>query len=367
MRIMDRYLLREHASPVFYCLITFSMVFVIVDVFDNLSKIMAARPPALMILRYYAYSLSQATAYIVPASLFLATLFTMWQMTRNNELTAMRACGVSLSRIMLPFMSIAMLLTIATGAIDEMVKPWAVAWTEEFRANRFRTEERESFRQVAFYNPAGRRLWLVDRINILHPDVIEDVELTFEREDRTRTQTLTAPRAEWLDGQWWFFGAQTQAYDEDENPVGGRVPAVRDETSVTEMAELGERPEDLANEVRRWDFLSVREMLRYLEYHPDLSAETRGEKMFDIHSRVAGPWAALIVTLFAIPAGAKHGRQGILKGVVIAVFFFFGFYASTQVGIFVGKRQIVEPWLGAWFANILFFISGLVMVHRLKH
>ena len=78
------------------------------------------------------------------------------------------------------------------------------------------------------------------------------------------------------------------------------------------------------------------------------------------------PWACFIVTLFGIPAGTRSARQGVLIGILLAMGFFFGFYALGSIGGFLGRKQIIDPWLGAWFSNIVFFISGSVMLVRMR-
>ena len=50
----------------------------------------------------------------------------------------------------------------------------------------------------------------------------------------------------------------------------------------------------------------------------------------------------------------------------IALAFFLGFYALTQIGMFVGKREILQPWLGAWLSNIVFLAAGMLMVWRMR-
>jgi lipopolysaccharide export LptBFGC system permease protein LptF len=50
----------------------------------------------------------------------------------------------------------------------------------------------------------------------------------------------------------------------------------------------------------------------------------------------------------------------------MAISLFFAFYAVSQVGIFIGKRDIVWPWVGAWLPNIVFLASGGFMIWRMR-
>jgi lipopolysaccharide export system permease protein len=132
------------------------------------------------------------------------------------------------------------------------------------------------------------------------------------------------------------------------------------------MAWMSETPQDFVNEVRGWMFLTTLQMWRYMQRHPDISGVSMAQKMYDLHARLAMPWACLIVTLFGIPAGARSGRQSALAGVFLAVAFFFGFYALSQIGLFLGKTQVIWPWTGAWLSNIVFLAAGLIMMARMR-
>jgi lipopolysaccharide export LptBFGC system permease protein LptF len=148
--------------------------------------------------------------------------------------------------------------------------------------------------------------------------------------------------------------------------VGLPVAALPGRDPVMEMDRFSERPSDFVHEVRPWDFLTSREMARYLRRHPGLSPRELAEKRVKLHGRQAMPWACLVVTLFAVPAGARTGRQSALVGVFLAVACFFLFYAAEHVGMYVGIRQWVTPWVAAWLPNLGFLVGGAYMLFRAR-
>jgi lipopolysaccharide export LptBFGC system permease protein LptF len=132
------------------------------------------------------------------------------------------------------------------------------------------------------------------------------------------------------------------------------------------IPELTETPTDLISEVRVWQHMSSSEMLDYLRKHPNISREAVADRKTDLHVRLAIPWACLLVTVFGIPVGAISSKQNVMAGIFIAVAFFLGFYLLLQMGIFWGKKQILFPWLGAWFSNIVSLAAGVVMIRRMR-
>ena len=318
------------------------------------------------ILLYYLCQLAPALEYLIPATLLLATLYTLWQLSRKNELIAMRSSGISLYRIMVPLLTAGVLFSLATSVIKETVAPAAMIWADEFANSDYQRMEHDLRRNVAFYNTADRRLWLIGTLDMKNPHVFLGVKVTQERSDGTRSAEWRTRKAEWLDGQWWFHDTLKVEYDSQDNPVGELQPLTPEEGSIIEMDGFGERPTDIVNDMRDWMYLSTAQMLRYLAAHPRISEEALAQKTYDIHARAAMPWACLIVILFGIPAGTKGGRHSALAGVFLAVAFFFAFYALSQVGLFMAKRQMISPWIGAWLSNMVFLAAGVVMLTRIR-
>jgi len=366
MRIITRYLLREYLVNLFYCLTGFAMIFVVFDLFDRLSKMLKAETPFWVAVKYYLCMLASAAPYLLPASLLLATLYTLWQLSRHQEVTAMRANGIGLYRIVLPFLAVGLAASVLTGAVMEFIAPRATFWATNLSRNRHQVAERMLVPHHAYYNANDRRQWLIDLFDLNTPRFMKGIKITEERPDGTRIREVEARRARYMDGNWWLYGVQVQHFDRDDNPVGTLTPEIAGPDSIVEMREYDETPEDIVLGLRDWEMLSSLEMLKYLRNHPNISHRSAVHRRFDIHNRLAAPWACLVVALFGIPAGVQGGRRSALSGIFLAVAMFFAFYAFSQVGIFVGKREVVWPWLGAWLPNIVFLATGCVMIWRMR-
>jgi LPS export ABC transporter permease LptG len=365
MKILDRYLFREFAIPVGYCLVGFSAIFVLFDLLGRLSKFTMARMAPDRMAFFYGCFLIQTIEYLLPTSLLLGGLYAIWQFTRSNEIMAMRASGISLTRIMVPFVAIGMLFVGTSFWVKETLAPKAGFWMSQIQANRYRPlPERKPVQHLAYYSSTERRQWNIGELDLYKPRELLTVRVREERIDGTRLREVFTPKAEYLDGRWWFHGPQVQIYDTDDHPVGGLRPAKSNPDEVLEMPYIGETPSDMAASVKEPDHLTAREMRNYLAVRHGISREENARWRVDIHLRRALPWTCLIVTLFVIPTGAASGRQNALTGIFTAVGLLLGFYTLMQVGMVMGKQQLVEPWMGAWLSNVVFATAGAVMMLR---
>lgn len=362
MKIVNRYILREMLVPLAYCLVGFNMIFVIFDLFDNLSHLMDGRLSPLRLTGYYLAYISAYLQWIMPAALLLATLYTMWRFAHNGEITAMRASGIGFRSIAAPMFWVSMVMALMLALLNEFIAPSAGEWAKRMSRNRFHPLPPQVFETVPFFNHAERRIWFIDRLDARTPHRLEGVRITFEREDRSREREVVASRAEFLDGEWLFFDPVFTAFDKRNEVIPGGQAALN--RPVMRMPSLNERPQDFLTEFKDWQYFSLREIYRYLNMHPGLPEQARAEKWYQLHFRLASPWSAVVITLFAIPAGVASGRQSVSRGVLLAIGFFFGFFALSHLCQFVGQRGLIPPLLGAWMPNLVFSVAGLLLYHK---
>lgn len=367
MKLLDRYMLRETLVPVGYCLLAFSLLFTLLNVFDKVGKWIQSRASPLLILYYAGAELSTAVEFLLPASLMFGILYGLWQMARNQEIAAMRAAGISVPRIMWPMLVVGIAASIGALLIGEYVTPRASMWAAGVRRTSFTTFTPDTvMTSVPYFNESERRKWWIGSVSIFRPGILNDVTVD-EEATRTRARRMiVAKRAEYLDGAWWLWGAVEYRYRLGGGPIdqGRPTPAEPDLSSVREMPEWRETPLAIVASLKHKDFLSAREMRAYLAANPNLSAKKRNELRMDCHQRMALPWACLVVTLFVIPVGTQSGRQNALRGVFFATGCFLAYYAIMQTGVLMGRRGAIPAWIGAWLANVVFAVSGFLLLFR---
>ncbi len=366
MRIITKYLLRQFLGPLAVCLVVFNAMFLVFDLFQDVSRFLEAGATPALVLRYYAALISVYSHWFAPASLMLATLYTMWSLARNSEITAMRASGIGFGRLAAPFLATAGVGALLIAATAEWIVPEASAWAERFKEMRFDIERaRDDWRKGhPYFNREGRRLWVFTKVNVISEDSFGTIEapltVTQERPDGIKDWAVTAERAEHLDGAWWFHRPRTIRYDID----GGELPvatAPLGAPAITRMATFDETPRDMLIEPREWDTLAVRDMLRQLRRTPVHDPA----RWFVLHHRFAAPWSCLVVTLFAVPTGLTTARQSALRGLLTALAAFFTFYALSHFGMFLGQQGVLHPALAAWLPNLLGLALGTKLYRRL--
>lgn len=357
MKILTRYVFREFCIPLCYCLVGFLSIYLLFELFGSFSRLMEARPGMLKAVTYLAGYLAPYFEWIAPACLMLATLYTMWSFCRHSELIAMRASGIGFLTIVKPLLVAAVMMAAFVVWVNEWYVPRYGQWAKQYKSARFKESEMEKADDVVFHNAAAGRIWRVGILVTPDAHVVEDVSVMVNAPSGQRLMTVRSPRAEWLDGMWYFMNSEVAYYDEAGEERASPTPDL-DKLSLRAFPQFSETPDDFLLQNRDWAYCSTRDRLRYLETHPQLSADDRRSRRYDLWAQIFAPLACIVITLFAIPAGVASGRQSVFKGIVSALCLFFAFYGLTIGFMALAYKGWCPPFLAAMLPDAVFFAVG---------
>ena len=371
MKIIDKYMLKQYLIPFGYCLGAFCMLYIVIDLFDRFGDFVEAKASFADVLLYYGYYLFKVNGFVpfivmaLPIALLLATLYTLTMFARHNELTAMCASGVSLRRLMVPLMGVGLAASLFGAIAQETLGPQATRWITDYTKQTLKHSSDSTFivHDYLYHSGTSHRQWLISELDQRTPTRVRGVKVTHERPDGSLAMVISAERAEWLDGTWWFHGMRRQDFDERSDPVGPQTVAAE---KPVEMADYDERPDDFMNELKDTDYLSTMDMVRTIENRPNVSGPWLARRLVDIHARLAMPWACLVLILLGLPATAGGARRTAMRSVAFGVTALFLFYFLVMAGKILGAREVIWPWLAGWLPNLTFLGIGGWLTWRLK-
>jgi lipopolysaccharide export system permease protein len=371
MKILARYLFYNLLKPLVYLTIAFTLLFIIGDLMDNASEFFEAGTSLAEIAYYYGtLRLPSMVIMIVPLCLLLAVLYSLSSLTRHSEITAMRASGISIYRIVRPYMLMGLFCSIITAVVNEYTGPKFAYRADQFVEDQKHADEDVYSEQIAFKNPSANHIWYIKQFDT-RTYTMMDLKLVQQREDGTDRIVYNAAKARWMDGRWWFEDGTIQEYDERGNLLQkqdeqGKLSSKPEPFSSREMRDLPEIPEDFMGEIKDPAYQSSMELWKYIQTHKFLSPETLTKYEVDFHHRLSMPMVCIIITMIGIPVGAHTGRKGAFAGIMLAFGMFFGFYFLQFTMEYLAKQMYIAPWLGPWTSIIFFCIVGSIMIHRMR-
>ena len=193
---------------------------------------------------YYTLRLPSMVIMIVPICLLLAVLYSLSTLTRHSEITAMRASGISIYRIIRPYMLMGILCFAVTAVVNEYTGPKFAYRADQFVENQKHSDEEVYQEQIAFKNPISNHIWYIQQFDTRNY-TMEGIELVQQRKDGTDRAKYNVSKARWMDGRWWFEDGSIQEYDELGNLAG-----TAETFQTLEMRKLPEVPEDFMGEIK---------------------------------------------------------------------------------------------------------------------
>lgn len=357
MKILDRYIALRYLSAFLFGTIAFIALFVLIDLIEHIDDFIDRKLKLVAILTYYGYFLPEIVKLIIPISALLSALFVTGALSKQMELTAMKSGGISLYRMLVPFLAIALLITV----LDFYLSGWLVPQT---------TREKQRFESVNL----GKNFWVGgNRSNV---NLIESpsrlVSIGYY-DDYTKTayslgvQAFEGKALRWrLDAEqmkfdttaqkWRITNAYLRFFDGDKE----RIVLARwlDTLQFSFTAkELGESTQAL-------------ELMTLPEHRAFLIARERGgfesfdEAIVKYHTKLSFPFACLIVIFIGVPLSAQKKRSGIALEAGISILVGFLYMGVQQVFGTLGYKGALNPILAAWMPNAIFAIVGVVMLFK---
>ncbi|MGH7973822.1 MAG: LptF/LptG family permease, partial [Limisphaerales bacterium] len=133
MRLLDRYLLRELLVPLCYCLSGFLLLWIVADLINELGSLQEHKLHVGDIAQYYLVQVPGFLVLGLPIALLLALLYALTNHARHQELTAIRAAGVSLWRLSLPYFGVGLAASLVLLALNELWVPGTADKMEQLK------------------------------------------------------------------------------------------------------------------------------------------------------------------------------------------------------------------------------------------
>jgi len=369
MRLLDRYLFRELLTPLVFCLVGFQSFIIFVTVFSDAGKIQEARLGFGQTIAYAAAASMELLTIVIPVAMLLALLMTLTNHARYNELTAMRAAGISLWRICIPYFIVGLIAAGAVFALNESVVPRCTDWAA--RTLSHQSESRNGVSNFAFTNGRAHRKWVMRGYYRLGASEVPRPLVQWPLPDGS-ARILSADKAVYTNGVWVFYNAQE--FSQADAPSMS-VPITQTNIPALAMPDFDETPDEIGREIkiaRYFDLkgqnetIPVKDILGYLQWHPNISRGDRGKLLTDLQERIAMPVTCVVVALIAIPFGAAPGRRNIFVGVAGSIFICLVYFVLQRVSLAFGSSGAWPAWLAAWLPNLFFGVSGLILMMRIR-
>ncbi len=363
---LDRYTMRTFLSPLIFCFVAFTSLWLIMDLLDNLKDFQEAEAPLGRVVAFYFGVMPFIFVSVMPASLLLAVLYTLTKMSRANEIVAMLGVGRSVVQILAPVFFIAAAVATISTAANYHWAPRAEG-KKEAVIRGLEGKQKDSIMQsaVMYHDPLTQRTWYIASMPFSMRDGrLRGVQVREQDAKGKVSRVIHADSATWFPGGLWRFfdGKEVRYVDGQPADVRPFVPDLSGR-SILDVRSYEETPWSMISYALQPDFMSVPELVSYLKAHPKDTPERLAPFRTHYHQRFALPWQSFALALVAAPLGIAYSRRGAVGGIAGSIFIFFALLFLNNLCLNLGKGSHLPSWLGPWIPHLLFGVLGLVLLH----
>ena len=357
--ILDRYMLTELGGPFIFGLSAFTLIFAAASIL-NIGKLVSNdHAPLWAAIEVFVWSLPNTIVLVIPMALLLGTLLTMQRLSGDNEITAMKAGGIAIVRIVAPLLVAGLAMSFIMLFLQEEAVPFAQD-QEAYLIN-------EVINSSAFGNdltvhaplPGGGQQVTIATGYEPHSQALLKVTLIQYNRDNEPTQVVFADRARFEAERWLLDNVSTYRFSPDGTTYL--------EHAATTEVEIGQTPTEIVKRLTHGDPEQMsRAQIMDLIRSGQLTMGELRKYATAYNEKLARPFACFVFTLIALPFGLRAirgGGGGTSLGFGMAVAIVFVYYVVATFFSYVGDAKLYLAPIAAWMPNLIFTYLG---VRRLR-
>lgn len=358
MKRLDIYIIRQFLVTLSMTLLGFLCIILIVDLIENLDRFIDNGIPPKITIKYYVYAIPWFLNIGLPMSMLISTVFSLGLLAKRNELTAMKATGISLYRIAIPITTIGLIVSFISFELDN-------TWVSKGNEVRFNIERE--------YMKRRSRIKAQKELNNVFLQKYENTHISIGRykvetrvgrsitvislEKGIVTQRMDARSAEWIDSleAWKVNEFSIRTFNK-----AGEVSQMKISEKDTLLG-LNFSPYDITQQSKTPDEMNFNDLTARIEQLKANGVDTTKWEV-DRLFKISFAFTNLIVVLFGLPLVVMKSKGGLSFGAGMGIFVIFVYYAFIKFGMSMGYNGVMSPLVSAWMGNVIFSAGGLLLL-----
>jgi LPS export ABC transporter permease LptF/LPS export ABC transporter permease LptG len=366
--LLDRYVGRQFLGHLVLVALGFWAIFLLVEFMDLFDDVQQNRVKGLVVVRYFAFHAPAVLHLIFAVAILVTTLTTFGILSRGNEVTAMKASGISVYRATLPVITLGLLGSLLLFGIGEFLLPY----TNRVAGENFAVIKGRPPRSSSYLD----RHWILGGDGRFY-----NYEYVVEG---SRPPGLLGPLKP--GEQFSLYGLQVYDIDASRWEIADHLRAARAIwNGVSYDVEMGwrrSRGPDGQFRTRAFEGIRTRELeppsyfrkqepesetLDYAALRDHIAVlESLGidvaKLRVQLHRKLSFPLVSAVMVLVGIPFAFVVGRRGALYGIGLSIVIAIVYWTVLSVFEALGNNAMLPPLLAAWAPNLLFGAAGLYLM-----
>jgi LPS export ABC transporter permease LptG/LPS export ABC transporter permease LptF len=359
-QLLDTYILSRFLTYFALLLSSFVALTLVFNFFDLMLDMVRNKIPLTKMFTYLFFLTPELIYRTLPVSVLVAVLVALGVLSKQNEITAFKACGVSLYRLALPILIGGTVLSGGLFAFDHYYVPGANRRQESLRAEikgqptqTYLKPERKWIMgkgsRIYYYRYFDPSESMMAEINVFE---LDPKSFAMVRQIEAQRAIWRPTLKAWVFENGWF--SDFRAGDRKYNAF-----------QVSTFPELNEPPEYFLKDPPKDEQMNFIELGGYIRDLRQSGFDTMRLQV-EFYRKFSVPIFALIMALIAVPFGFMVGNRGAMTGIGLAIIIAIAYWGVSSVFDKAGGVGQLPPTMAAWSPDVIFAMAGLYLVLRLR-
>ena len=383
--ILDEYVMGGFLRNFALVLASMVALFLIFTFFELIGDIIRYRTPLVTVGEYLLNLIPFILYNVTPLCALMAVLISFGALNRSSELTAMKATGISLYRVVTPALLIAAILSVSLFVFDEAYLPaanrrqesllssikgkpaqtflrpdrkWISGQTGNSISGQMGRSSSGQINNPAASAVAPTRIFYYQAFDADRNIFANLTVFEFKPGSFTLTRRIFASSAHWdEDLHVWVFKNGWQRTFSD-----GAVATYQPFT-LASFPEIHEQPTYFKKEDIPSQEMSYTELASYIRDLRQSGFDTTRLRV-QLNRKLAYPLLTLVMAILAIPFSLSAGKRGSIAGIGAAIGVAIAYSVVAAIFENLGNVNTLPAVMAAWSPDLLFAIAGAYLLLR---
>lgn len=355
--LLDKYIIKELIPTFVFTLAICSILGELIGIsFEQIKIAIEQDLPVHIVVYTHWLKLPAFVCIALPFALLIATIISYTKLSNKNEIIAFQTVGISLSRLIVPALAIALIFTVITFVFQELIIPTAnyqAAMVLERELNIDRSKLAKYNKKDIIYhefdnNNHHKHLRLVFFADSFDGEKMRDITL-LKFQDRKISQIIIARSAQWNEQQqqWQLFSGRFNLVSSNNSYI------ISDDFKELSL-KLSRKILDYVNHERDNREMNISDLYKKLAIvkHTGNTKKIR-ELQISIQERYAASVSCLIFTFLGSVLGISSIKKVNRNSLGIAAIVICVYYSTQFLSTALTVAQAIPVFLGVWFPNLL--------------
>ena len=359
---INRYIFKELLLPFGINLVFFLFIFLMTKLLDITNYIVNYHVSFKTIFWLLLFAVPFFLQFVIPMAIMMAVLLTFLRLSGDNEIVALKACGVSIYTLLPPVLVFCIMGCLLTGWITIYGSPWGTVALKKMTAELAGANFQVALKERTFNDNLKNVMFYVNKIDLKN-NTLKDIFIEDQR-NIDIINTIIAPKGALIndpEGKKSYL----KLYKGMIHQVSLKEKTVHiiKFDSYDLKLDLGRKIASKKQKKKhRWE-MSLKEMNVWLKNRKEKNSSYY-RTLMDWHKKFSIPVACLALGVLAMPLGIQPITARRSFGIGLGIILFLIYYVLLTVGWSLGKSGAYPPIIGMWLPDVLMGGLGIYLLRR---